>query len=227
MTRTRDALAIAALALLLAAPAMAQDSPTEEPEAPLAEPAESTPPAEDTDTSADAPADGTEAIVDEDAGGDDAGDLAAPELLEVVRDTFDDWEVRCAPEGDECFVYQLANDPEGNPVAEFSLIRLPEAGEAAAGATVVTPLGTLLPAGLVLQVDTGEQRQYPYSWCSQVGCFARFGFSDDSIAAMKRGAVAKLTLASIVAPDQPVTLEISLKGFTAAFDSLEPTEGVN
>ena len=46
-----------------------------------------------------------------------------------------------------------------------------------AGVTVVTPLGTLLTAGVVVQVDTGEQRQYPFAWCSQVGCFARFGLA--------------------------------------------------
>ena len=153
-----------------------------------------------------------------------AGKPAEPEILEIVRDTFGDWQIRCAPEGDNCFMYQLALDGQQNPVAEFSLLKLPAEAEATAGVTVVTPLGTLLPAGLVLQVDGGERRQYPFSWCSQVGCFARFGLDDGSIDAMKRGNGGKVTLVSVSAPNAPVTLDVSLSGFTAAFDSLTVPE---
>jgi invasion protein IalB len=140
--------------------------------------------------------------------------------MEIVRDTFGDWQVRCAPEGDECFMYQLALDPDKNPVAEVSILKLPEVAEAAAGATVVTPLGTLLTNGVVLQIDGGETRQYPFAWCSQVGCFSRFGLAETSIEAMKRGKVAKMSLVSIAAPEKPVLLDLSLKGFTDAYNSL-------
>ena len=129
--------------------------------------------------------------------------------------------MRCAPEGDECFMYQLAMDTEKNPVAEVSILKLPEEAEADAGVTVVTPLGTLLPQGVVVQIDTGEQRQYPFAWCSQVGCFARFGLARPSIDAMKRGNAGKLTLHAVAAPEQPVTLALSLTGFTAAYDALD------
>lgn len=149
-----------------------------------------------------------------------AADPAAPEVLEVVRDTFGDWEVRCAPEGDDCFMYQLARDSAQNPVAEVSILKLPEVAEAAAGVTVVTPLGTLLPPGLGLQVDGGQGRSYPYAWCSQVGCFARFGLDEPSLAGLKRGKRAKLSVASVGAPERPIILDISLAGFTAAYDSL-------
>ena len=66
-------------------------------------------------------------------------------------------------------MYQLAVDQAKNPVAEVSLLKLPEQSEADAGVTVVTPLGTLLTTGVILQVDAGEKRQYPFAWCSQVG----------------------------------------------------------
>jgi invasion protein IalB len=148
--------------------------------------------------------------------------------MEIVKATHGDWQVRCAPEGDDCFIYQLALDEEQNPVAEFSMLKLPAGGEAAAGATVVTPLGTLLTAGLVLQTDGGEQRQYPFAWCSQVGCFSRFGLATESVDAMKRGSTTQMTLVSVAAPDRPLTLNLSLTGFTAAYDSLEvPTPAVD
>ena len=38
-----------------------------------------------------------------------------PEVMEIVRDTFGDWQVRCAPEGNECFMYQLALDAAEEP----------------------------------------------------------------------------------------------------------------
>ena len=87
--------------------------------------------------------------------------------------------------------------------------------------TVVTPLGTLLTAGVILQVDTGEKRQYPFAWCSQVGCFSRFGLDRPAVDGMKRGKAANVTLISVGSPETPVTLALSLSGFTAAYDALE------
>jgi len=187
-----------------AAPAAAPEAPAAAPEAPVAE----------TTTPDPAPAEAAET----DAA--TAGDPAAPEVMEIVRDTFGDWEVRCAPQGEDCFMYQLAMDSQNNPVAEVSILKLPEGSEAAAGVTMVTPLGSLLQSGIVLQIDQGEARQYPFNWCSQVGCFARFGLTQESINAMKRGRTATVMLASVAAPEAPVSLNLSLTGFTAGYDSL-------
>jgi invasion protein IalB len=54
-----------------------------------------------------------------------------------------------------------------------------------------------------------------------VGCFARFGLAKTSIDAMKRGNMGRVTLLSVGAPETPVVLDVSLSGFTSAFDSLE------
>lgn len=209
-------LSAAALAMLIAQPGWTQEAPAEPAEAPAeTSPAETPaePAAEDAPTLDEtAPAEGEAAA---------EGAAPEPEVLEVVRETHGEWEVRCLPDGSECFLYQLALDVEENPVAEFSLIVLPEGSEAVAGATVVTPLGTLLPAGLVLQVDSGEARQYEFAFCSQVGCFARFGLDGTTVTALKRGGAANLMLRSIGAPEEPIELAVSLTGFTAAYDSLE------
>ena len=216
-------LTLAALGLAVAAPLAAQEAPatpeapaaetpapgTAAPEAPAAEAPATTPPAEQ------APADGMAAPAE--------GAPATPEqpkVMEIVKDTFGDWQVRCAPEGDECFMYQLALDGQKNPVAEVSILKLPEAAEADAGVTVVTPLGTLLTNGVIVQIDDGETRQYPFGWCSQVGCFSRFGLAKTSVDGMKRGRSGKITLVSIGAPQTPVVLALSLTGFTDAWNSL-------
>jgi invasion protein IalB len=224
MQPIRHRLIAAAVAAALAAPVAAQQATPPAADAPAAEtPAAPTPeaPAEGAAApEAAAPAEGEAAAPAE---GEAAATPATPgqqEVMEVIRDTFGDWQVRCAPEGDECFIYQLALDNEKNPVAEVSILKLPEEAEADAGVTVVTPLGTLLPQGVVVQIDSGEQRSYPFAWCSQVGCFARFGLARPSIDAMKRGNAGKLTLHAVAAPEQPVTLALSLTGFTAAYDAL-------
>jgi len=228
LTGNRFAVA-AAIAIISGSAALGQEATTTEPAtgAPATEAAPADQPAGEAPAgeapAADAPA--AEAPAAEDAtAAPGAGNPAAQEVLEIVRDTFGDWEVRCAPDGNDCFMYQLAMDPQQNPVAEISLLKLPAGGEAAAGVTVVTPLGTLLPTGLDLQIDSGEIRKYPFAWCSQVGCFARFGLNTASVDAMKRGNSGKLTLVSVGAPQSPLSLAVSLNGFTKAFDSLELPE---
>jgi invasion protein IalB len=202
-----------ALALLLALPAFAQDATTAEapPEAPAEAPAEAT-------AAEDAPA----------APGDLS--LGTPEGdgigSQYVAATFDAWEQRClrTEDGaDPCQLYQLMNDETGNPVAEISLFNLPDGGEAAAGATIVVPLETLLTANLRMSIDGGEAKVYPFSWCSQMGCIARVGFTAGEIDQFRAGAEARLTIVPVVAPDQQVTATLSLAGFTAGFEAIIPT----
>lgn len=137
--------------------------------------------------------------------------------------TFVDWEQRCvrtADGSDPCQLYQLLKDETGNPVAEISVFGLPPGQQAAAGATAIVPLETLLTQELTLQVDSGTAKRYPYSWCSPIGCIARIGFTAEEVAAMKGGVKATMTLVPVVAPDKKVILNVSLKGFTAGYDAV-------
>ncbi|MEY1555362.1 invasion associated locus B family protein [Yoonia sp. R2331] len=148
----------------------------------------------------------------------------APYILEE----FGDWALRClkAPEGqnDPCQLYQLLLDADGNAVAEMSMFPLPPGGQAAAGATIVVPLETLLTQQLTLSVDGGQARRYPFTFCNAAGCVARVGFTADEIAQFKRGNAAKLRLVPAAAPDQEVLLDVSLTGFTAGFDGVVNVE---
>ncbi|WP_112322681.1 invasion associated locus B family protein [Oceanibium sediminis] len=195
-----------ALALVLMASPLSAQTTTEEtaPEAEAA--AEEATPAE---PQADAPADPA------------SGEESTPDLPENLSiEAFGDWELRCETTTNNCFMYQLARDESLNPVSELSLVALPESADAALGVTAITPLGTLLSEGLVLQVDSGAARQYPFSWCTRSGCFARFGMTASEVDAMKRGATARLRILSVSAPEDPVILNVSLSGFTAAYEAL-------
>lgn len=137
--------------------------------------------------------------------------------------THGDWEQRCVrtEDGkDPCQLYQLLKDGEGNSVAEISLFALPAGQQAAAGATIIAPLETLLTAQLSMKVDTAAAKVYPFTWCSQVGCVARVGFTQAEVDGFKRGKKATITIVPVVAPDQKVNLDVSLSGFTAGYDAV-------
>lgn len=143
-----------------------------------------------------------------------------------VKEAFDSWELRCVrvAEGAEpCQLYQLLKDAEGNSVAEIGMFTLPEGGEAAAGATIIAPLETLLTAGLRMGVDAAEPKIYPFTFCSQMGCVARVGFTAAEVDAFKAGGKATITIVPAVAPDKTVALDMSLKGFTAGYDAVAAT----
>ena len=140
-----------------------------------------------------------------------------------VKETYGDWQLQCfrsEAEEDPCQMYQLLREDAGNPVAEFSLFKLPDDSQAVAGATIVVPLGTLLPQGLKIAVDSGQAKAYNYSFCSMVGCFARIGFTQADIDSLRAGSEALLTIVPAQAPDQTVVIRAALSGFTKAYENV-------
>lgn len=140
---------------------------------------------------------------------------------------FDDWEQRCVKDAQGkkgCQLYQLLKDPTGGPVAEVSFFTLPDGGQAAAGATVVAPLETLLTANLRITIDQAPGKMYPFLFCNPNGCIAKVGFTADEFAAMQKGTTANLTIVPAAAPDKTVQIPVSLKGFSAGFAALKETK---
>jgi len=140
-----------------------------------------------------------------------------------IKDTYGAWQLQCfrSETGeDPCQMYQLLHEKGGNPVAEFSLYKLPEDSPAVAGATIVVPLGTLLTQGLRISVDDSVAKAYGFSFCSRVGCFARIGLTQEDIDAFKKGTEATLAIVPAQAPDQRVLIKASLKGFTKAYENV-------
>jgi invasion protein IalB len=188
--------------------------------------------AQTTEAPAEAPAEGEAGAV--------AADGASPEGLSMgtevatgngvgdtyVAGTFEAWEQRCVRTEsgiDPCQLYTLLKDGDGNSVAEFTMFSLPAGSEgpAVAGATFIAPLETLLTAGMTLQIDGGAPKAYPFTFCTQIGCVSRLGFTADEVAQMKKGATATIVIVPFVAPDERVTLPVSLKGFTAGLAAVD------
>lgn len=154
------------------------------------------------------------------------GEPAGPREGEAyIRDTFGDWTQRCvkAAEGsnDSCSLYQLLLGADGAAVAELTLFPLPPGRRAAAGATIVVPLETLLTEQLTIAVDGENARIYPFNFCNRSGCVARVGFTAEEIDQFKRGISAIVRIVPAAAPEQEVVLDVSLLGFTAGYNSTD------
>ncbi len=136
-----------------------------------------------------------------------------------------DWDLACVKteeEQDPCSLLQIVVDSQNNPLAEMSLFRLEQEGSpAVAGATVIVPLETLLPAGLTISIDGGPAKRYTYSFCNPLGCVAQIGLTQEDVDAYKRGKEAILTLRPAPAPDQVLNMKLSLSGFTAGFNVVD------
>lgn len=143
---------------------------------------------------------------------------------EYIFDVSGDWQIRCAKseaENDPCQMYQLIKNDDG-PFAEISIFPINEPdSKAEAGATIITPLDTMLPPGILISVDEQNGRRYPYAFCSTVGCVARIGLLPEDITNYKRGSAASLQIIPAIAPDRTATATISLKGFTLGFEKLQ------
>jgi invasion protein IalB len=140
------------------------------------------------------------------------------------REVHGDWAVRCVKmaegQADPCQLFQRMVDQEGNPTADINFFDVADGGQVAGGATVVTPLQTLLTAQVTLIVDGGAERRYPFAFCDAQGCYSRMGFTAEEMAQFRGGKQATVKVRPAAAPDQEVIMSVSLTGFTAGIQSI-------
>jgi len=84
-------------------------------------------------------------------------------------------------------------------------------------ASAAVPVGVLLPAEMVWQIDAGRPSPKPFFKCDPVKCMSLSVLNRESVDALKKGAKLKLTAKN--AQNQDLVVEINLAGFTAAFES--------
>ncbi len=141
------------------------------------------------------------------------------------REKHGDWDMACVKtnaETDPCSMLQMLNGPDGQPMAEVSLFRIAQdGGVAVAGATVIVPLETLLPAALTISIDGAPGKRYNYTFCNPVGCVAQIGLTQGDVDSMQKGNEATFAIRPAPAPDQLIELKMSLKGFTSAYKAVD------
>ena len=148
---------------------------------------------------------------------------AEAQTKDVLRDTHGDWEIRCIEGTNNCAMSQVGETGDGKRALLVTIQRLKGAkadnGQAVPAAmTVQTPLGILLPYGVRLKIDSDQVVPLPLSRCVPAGCVSQAPMLDEAVNKMKKGSKAVYGFFL----DKEVLVNISLRGFTKAFNSLSP-----
>ncbi len=148
----------------------------------------------------------------------------ATQAADTVKATHGAWDVVCATAApDQCTMRQIGKTADGKKVLIVHIRKL-DGDKAEGGKTfpaaiqITTPLGTILPAGVKVQVDAGEPRTGAFEFCIPNGCILRDPLSAEFLASLKAGKAASMTFR--VLQQGTLSVSISLKGFTKAFKAL-------
>jgi len=134
------------------------------------------------------------------------------------------WDKVCTASGPrECLMIQTGAGPDGGTALMFQLRKFdkPEVvgdGQSFLGvADIIMPLGVVLIRGVGFSIDSSGENRVPFQVCTNQGCVVQLPFNDQLVKAAKAGNNIKITMDS---PSGPVPINISLSGFTKAFNSL-------
>ena len=158
-----------------------------------------------------------------------AATLAHAQGSDVLRDTYGDWQVRCIEGTDVCAMSQTGNDPQGQPAMQVTIQRLKGATAengvpVPATITVQAPLGILIPYSIRVKIDSADAELLPLTRCIPAGCIAQAPMTNEAINKMKAGSKAVFGFVT----DRELLIDISLRGFTKAFNNtpeVNPQQG--
>jgi invasion protein IalB len=150
--------------------------------------------------------------------------MSEPQKTEpYIKERFENWSLKCIKPVnsiERCEAKQIIFNQKQQPVAEISIIKLPEGQVAAAAATIIVPLETILSEGLVLAIQELEPKKYQFKFCNSLGCYSQIGLTDDEVEALKRKEKASIFLKHISSGDQQIVIPMSLDGFTKTFSNV-------
>ena len=150
--------------------------------------------------------------------------ISEPQKKEpYIKERFENWSLKCIKPVnsiERCEANQIIFNQKQQPVAEISIIKLPKGQVAAAAATIIVPLKTILSEGLVLAIQELEPKKYQFKFCNSLGCYSQIGLTDDEVEALKRKEKASIFLKHISSGDQQIVIPMSLDGFTKTFSNV-------
>lgn len=151
------------------------------------------------------------------------GVCAVAEAKPEHGQTFKNWTARCEPMPgsgvERCFIFQnLVLKDSGKRLVHMAVGYLAADGKPAA--VVTMPLGISLPMGADISVDGGAPESVVIERCDATGCIGALALSDGFIADLKRGREARIGFHD--ASRRRIAVPLSLLGFTAGFNSLDP-----
>jgi invasion protein IalB len=153
--------------------------------------------------------------------------LAAQSNEDITRREVGDWSVICTSDGSQCAMQQIGRTAQGEDALLIELNKYPEPQTAegrqfVARGVILVPLGVILPPQIGLNVDGNDLGTVPFFRCTAENCQAQVQFEQNVIDRFIQGVRARFTyvLPAGQGEAQQVSVEISLSGFTRAYNSL-------
>ena len=127
------------------------------------------------------------------------------------------WFKACADQGENkiCNVQNIRTADTGQLLTAVSLIEV-EGKNKQRIFQVSVPSGRMVQPGILMQVDGNKPTRVPYGLCLPDRCIAEVALTDTIISSLKRGGKLKLTSMNFQRKENPI--EMTLSGFTAAYD---------
>lgn len=151
-----------------------------------------------------------------------AEDAKPAEAKEAKPADANPWAINCSSGSStaelQCQVSQnLTEAKTGQRVLTVTVRR--DKGNGSLAMLLALPHGLFLPSGASYQIDQGQKTTVAIQTSDQNGAYAAAPLSPDLIKAMKSGTNLNIGMESVTR--KPVTIPVSLAGFTAAIDKLE------
>lgn len=137
-----------------------------------------------------------------------------------LSEVYGDWTVNCATSEDgatrTCFMTQTLAASENNQrvlQAEMGIV------DGATQFVLLTPLGVLLPAGVIATIDEQESETLSFHTCLSAGCIVRSTLTAEQLAAIRAGDQMMLEFKA-ADTEAALKLRLSLAGVSAAYNRL-------
>ena len=130
------------------------------------------------------------------------------------------WVVNCSGSGGTALACQMSQNlteaKTGQRVLTVTIRKQPADG--ALAMLFALPHGLFIPAGVTYQIDTGQKVPVAIQTSDQNGAYAAVPMNAELVVALKAGTNLNVGMESVTR--QPVSIPVSLSGFTAAIDRL-------
>ena len=159
-------------------------------------------------------------------------ETADPGLTELKPAVSDVWLVQCVVEDDPstCTMNQqqhLQVEVDGEQKVVGRLLKAtvlyaedPITGTRDPHISIDLPLGVTLAPGAAINVDDGQQLDWPYLQCTNAGCAISNKLDGELLSALKRGKILLVAYRAWGAEKNTI-IRVPLKGFTKAFNSIQ------
>ncbi len=138
--------------------------------------------------------------------------------VEILQ--FKDWAVRCEQRDDApketCILFQRIALDSGQTLLSVTIAFLDNSDDAAA--VFRLPLGILVPAGAVVEVDNTDRIKLVIERCDQRGCWALLQLDEKTVKLFKKGHEARVEFKDT--NGKTIAVPLSLNGFTAGFNEV-------